>query len=234
MGFFDLSTGKLDRRPLPQQAFFPLAVDHDRNLALFSTRRAGAALCSPSGAPAPVAAIATPTSVLGGCFDGDSGRVILDGSGLIAWNPRTGTLSQLCPQGWYPQYDRHGDLWFCTEDGNLCRMRRDGSGFEVIAELSGVDPRGWGYAQPFVFSPDGRYGMARLTGKSPRTGQDLADAMAFCRHHNQPLDDHHRHHFHHAVCILDLDRHQVWCHDGYAHNLAWIAGDWADGPDTQT
>lgn len=226
LGHLDLTTGALERRPLSAEAFSPLAVDIDRGLALFSTRRAGAAVCDLSGAAAAKASLALSPYVDSGCFAGDEDTVVLGGQGLVAWNARTGAVTTLSPTGRYPQYDRQGDLWFCTEDGNLCRMRRDGSGFDVIVELCGVDPTGWGYAQPIVFSPDGRFGLARLTGKSPRTGRDLVDAEAFCRHHNQPFDDHHRHHFHHFFCILDLDRQEVWCHDGYAHNLAWVAGDW--------
>jgi hypothetical protein len=88
-------------------------------------------------------------------------------------------------------------------------------------------PPGLGHAQPVVFSPDGHYGLARLTGKTPLSVEELAEAEAFCRHHGQPLDHHNRHHFHHSSCILDLDRQEVWCHDGYAHNLAWVAGDWS-------
>ena len=103
-------------------------------------------------------------------------------------------------------------------------MRRDDSGFDVIVDLHGVDPRGWGDARPVVLSPDGRYGLARQTGKSPLRVEQLAEA--FWKRHNQPRDDHHRHPFHHSYCILDLDRREVWCHDGYAHNLAWVAGDW--------
>jgi hypothetical protein len=153
LGILDLSTGTLNQRPLPEEAFCPLAVDHDLGLALFSTRRGGAALCSLSGSPTPICAIATPGPVLGGCFDGDSDRVILDGSGLYGWNTRTGTLSRLCPQGRYPALDHHDDLWFCTEDGNLCRMRRDGSGFDVIVELCWPDHRGWAMPSPSSSAP---------------------------------------------------------------------------------
>jgi hypothetical protein len=148
------------------------------------------------------------------------------GSGLFGWNIRTGTPSRLCPRGRSPELDLRRDPWFCTRDGNLCRIRRDGSGFDVIAELCGPDPKGRGYAQPVVFGLDGRYALARLTGKTPSNDNELADAEAFCRQHNQPLDDHHRHHFHHSYCILDPARQKVWRTDGYAHNLAWVAGDW--------
>lgn len=226
LGVLDLSTGTLDQPPLPAEAFCPLAIDHDRGLVLFPTRRGGAAVCSLAGSPTPVASIATPRSVLGGCFDGDTGRVILGGSGLHGWNTRTGTLSQLCPQGRYPVLDREGDIWFALEDGILCRLRRDGSGHDAIASLTGLDPTGWGYAQPVVFSPDGRYGLVRLTGKTPLSAEELAKAEAFCKRHGQPFREFYRYSYRPVLCILDLDRQEAWCHDGYAHNLAWIAGDW--------
>lgn len=225
LGHLNLSTGALERRPLPAEAFSPLAVDVDRGLALFSTRRGGAALCSLAGDPTPVASTATPALVLGGCFDRDTDRVILGGPGLHGWNTRTGALSKLCHQGRYPMLDRQGHVWFMLEDGILCRLRTDG-GHDPIVTLTGLDPNGWGYAQPIVFSPDGRYGLARLTGKTQLTGQDLAEAEAFCKRHGQAFDEHHRHRYHHVLCILDLDRQDVWSSDGYAHNLAWVAGDW--------
>lgn len=226
LGVLDLSTGTLDQRPLPAEAFSPLAIDHDRGLVLFSTRRGGAAVCGLAGSPTPVASIATPRSVFGGCFDGDSGRVILGGSGLHGWNTRTGTLSRLCPKGSYPVLDRHGDVWFALEDGILCRLHADGR-TEAVVTLTGLDPTGWGHAQPVVFSPDSRYGLARLTGKTPLSAEELAEAEAFWSRHGQPFSDIYRHSYRHVLCILDLDRQECWCADGYAHNLAWVAGDWA-------
>lgn len=226
LGRLDLLTGELQRVLLPAEAFAPLAVNHEHRVALFSTRHAGAALCDLSGSGKALASIALPSFVQGGCFDRDSGRTVLGGKGLFGWNVRTGTISTLCHDGRYPKFDRQGDLWFCVEDGNLCRLRRDGRGFDVILELTGMDPRGWGYAQPIVFSPDGRYGVARLTGKTPLTGQDLAEAEEFCRRHGQTFSDFYRHRFHHFFCVLDLALQEVWCRDGYAHNLAWVEGDY--------
>jgi hypothetical protein len=225
LGRCDLQTGTLRRVPLPAEAFSPLAVDLDRNLALFTAGTGGAALCDLTGATSAVASVALPRSVLGGCFLPDGDRAILGGAGLVGWNLRTGTVSPLCAVGRYPKCDRNGDIWFCTEDGNLCRLRTDGSGYDVIVELNGVDPRGSGFAHPIVFSPDGRYGLARLTGKTPLTGKDLADAEAFCKRHGQPFSDRHRHRYDHVFCLLDFDTSEVWCHNGYAHNLAWVEGD---------
>ena len=74
LGVLDLQTGDLQERPLPPEAFVPLAVDHERGVALFSTRRAGAALCDLSGSAQPLASIFLPPFVAGGCFDHEGGQ----------------------------------------------------------------------------------------------------------------------------------------------------------------
>jgi hypothetical protein len=193
LGAFDLGTDRLRTLPLPDDVFFPLAIDHTRGVALFSARQAGAALCDLSGSTVALSSIRLPHFAMGGCFIDDGSKVILGGDGLYGWDLGSGSVSPLCKTGRYPVPDRNGDIWFCTEDGNLCRLRRDGSGFDTIVELAGVDPRGWGYSQPVVFSPDGRYGLARLTGKTALTGPELAEAEEFCRRHGQDFSDRHRH-----------------------------------------
>jgi hypothetical protein len=221
----DLETGRFQKEPLPAKAFAPLDVNKSKKTALFATRQGGAAIYDMNGSTTTIAAVDLPFHAMGGVIDLQGPRVVLGGNGLVGWNTETGRLSRLCERGSCPAIDASGGLWFSLTDGALARLQDGAIGFDVIVELSGLDTshdESGSFAQPVTFSPDGRYGLAVLTGKTELTGKDLEEAEAFCKRVGQPFAKFHRHRYHHYFCILDLNRQEVWCHEGYAHNVAWI------------
>lgn len=222
-----LEDGSFDKHLLPTEAFFPLDVNHRNSTALYETQD-GAAVYQLGGSVQTLASIRLPFHPIGGRFDADETKVVIGGNGLFGWHTDTGDLHRLCEIGMHPVFDRDGELWFSAKDGALGKLRGRDTGFEVVIELTGVDTHGvnsGSYAQPIVFSPDGRYGLARLTGRTKLSGKELEEAEAFCKKVNQPFSDLHSHKYHHYFCVLDLKVREVWCHEGYAHDLAWASRD---------
>jgi hypothetical protein len=225
IGRLSLETGLVERSELPTEAFYPMDVDLEGQRILYTTRRGGAAVLDVSGAIRTISELALPYHAIGGCFDLGGSRVLLGGKGLLGWDIATSQTVRLTEEGTDPALDESGAVWFSLSDGVLARLRPSSPSPEIIVQLSGLDTSDHSYAQPVVFSPDGRYGLARLTGRTPLTGYDLTQAEEFYRRTEQKMGDFERHSYHHYLCILDLQDQEVWCHEGYAHNLAWIAGD---------
>lgn len=220
----NLENGSIQRLLLPEGAFFPLALNSAFEQVLYSNRQ-GAAVYHLANEVSTVASIELSPCVQGGAFDTDERRVILGGNGLWGWDTVSGSSSRLCEHGVYPAIDGRGDVWFTLKDGALAKLNSRNGSFEVIVELLGLDTssgKGGSYAQPVVFSPDARYGLARLTGREKLTGKDLEEAEAFCNSVGQPFTETQQYRYEHYFCILDLELQQAWCSEGYAHNIAWL------------
>ncbi len=227
IAWLNLENRQMRKGLLPAEAFFPLGLNIKHSKALYSTRQ-GAAVYDLNGSIQAIATVDLPFQATGGTFDADAFRIILGGNGLFGWKTETGELSHLCERGSYPVIDDAGGVWFSLNDGALAKLRGGEASFEVIVELTEVDTssmKAGSYAQPLVLSPDGRYGLARLTGQTELAGKELQEAEAFCKSVDQPFSDFHRHQYHHYSCVLDLEVQEVWCHEGYAHNIAWVAVD---------
>ena len=230
----NLDTGTVSKQPLPKDAFFPLDVDFTTSRVLYNSR-GGAAVFDFGGEVQTIASIDLSQQVLRGFFDGVGQRVVFGGSGisgnegLTGWNLETGKCVRLSETGSCPQIDREGDIWFSFGEGALAKLKGNEAGFEAIVALTQLDTSGrssGSYAQPITFSPDGRYGVACLTGKKPLIGEKLKEAIEFAKglgRENSELD---KYSYHHYLCVLDLKTQEVWCHEGYTHNLAWVAGDY--------
>lgn len=220
----NLENGSMRKELLPEGSFMPLGVNRAQDRVLYGTRR-GAAVYDVGGTLRTVASVDLAVQVRGGVFDVDEQRVVLGGRGLLGWNTKTGKVSRLCEHGHYPAIDDDGGVWFSRNDGTLAKLGAEAGTFEAVVELTGIDVSdgsGGSYAQPMIFSPDGRYGLATLTGNTKLEGDELAEAEAFCNRVGQPFSDLHRHRYHHYFCVLDLELQEVWCSEGYAHNAAWI------------
>ena len=226
IGRLDLENGHLRKVSLPAEAFFPLDLNAQQNKVLYSTP-GGATIYDLRGPLHAIAAVDLPFHATGGAFDADDVRVILGGIGLVDWRPESGELRRLCERGSCPAIDKDGSVWFSVSDGALARLRGDETGYEVIVELAEFDisdGKDGSFAQPLVFSPDGRYGLAELTGRRELVGTELEEAEAFCKRVGQPFSDLHRYKHHHYFCVLDFLAQDAWCCEGYAQNTAWIAG----------
>ncbi|QEW25933.1 hypothetical protein RIdsm_01725 [Roseovarius indicus] len=223
----NLENGSIQRLQLPEGAFVPLALSGTCEKVLYSNRQ-GAAVYHLANEVSTLASIELSPWVLGGAFDTDERRIILGGDGLWGWDTVSGSTSRLCEHGKYPAIDGKGDVWFDLKDGVLAKLNSKNGSFEVIVELSGLDTSSGkcgSYAQPVVFSPDARYGLARLTGREKLTGKDLEEAKAFCNSVGQPFSETHQYRYEHYFCVLDLELQQAWCSEGYAHNIAWLNSD---------
>lgn len=223
----NVENGSFGKELLPEGAFVPLDVNRAHDKVLYS-KRGGAAVYDVRRAVKEIVSVDLSVQVRGGAFDTDEQRVVFGGDGLLGWNMETGSISRLCEHGSYPAIDATGGVWFSHKDGALAILTSEAGSFDVIVELSGLDAFGGNdgsYAQPVVFSPDGRYGLARLTGRTKLTGKELDEAEAFCKQVGQLFSERHQHRYHHYFCVLDLELHEVWCSEGYAHNVAWIAAE---------
>jgi hypothetical protein len=220
----DLANHSVRKELLPPDAFLPLDVDTSHAKILYSTRQ-GAVVFELSGTIKTVAKVDLSVYVLGGAFDIDEHRIILGGPKLLGWNTETGAISCLCQHGCYPAIDEGGGIWFSHTEGALAKLSGEAGRFDVIVELPGLDTSDsvhGSYAQPVSFSPDGRYGLVTLTGRTKLVGKDLEKAEAFCKHTGQPFSDIHQNRYHHYFCMLDLELKEVWCSEGHSHNMAWI------------
>ena len=225
IGRLDLENGNCQRHQLPEGAIFPLALGSTFDKVLYSNRN-GAAVYHFDREIQALASIELPHSVFGGAFDADERRVILGGNGIWGWDTTSGSTSRLCESGMYPVIDGGGDIWFALRDGALAKLNSTNCLYDVIVELSGLDTsssKTGSYAQPIVFSPDKRFGLARLTGREKLSGKDLEVAEAFCNSVAQPFSEFHRYRYEHYFCVLDLVLQQAWCSEGYAHNVAWLS-----------
>lgn len=221
----NLDTGNIERQPLPEEAFFPLALNVACDKVLYSSRHRGAAVYDLENEVSTLASAKVPSWVQGGTFDTDERRIILGGDGLWGWDTDSGSISRLCERGMYPAVDGGGGVWFSLKDGALAKLNSKDGSFEAIVELSGLDTSGGkegSFAQPFVFSPDALYGLARLTGRKKLVGKELEEADAFCKSVGQPFSEHHQYSYEHYLCLLDLEAQEVWCSEGYAHNINWL------------
>lgn len=220
-----IDSGNIEKQLLPENAFFPLALNAACDKVLYSCRQGGAAVYDLANEVSTLASVQVSSWAQGGTFDTDERRVILGGDGLWGWDTVSGSTSRLCEHGIYPAIDGSGDVWFTLRDGALAKLNSKNGCFEVIVELSGLDTnasKGGSYAQPVVFSPDARYGLARLTGREKLTGKDLEDAQEFCKSVGQPFAEFHQYRYEPHFCVLDLELQQAWCSEGYAHNIAWL------------
>ncbi len=223
----DIENGSTRKELLPQGTFIPLDVNRTQDRVLYSTLK-GAAVYDVKRALRTVTSVDLPVQVLGGVFDANEQRVVLAGQGLWGWNLRTGEIIRLCEHGSCPAIDGAGGMWFSLNGGTLAKLGAEAGSFDVIVELSGLntsDVTGGNYAQPVIFSPDARYGLATLTGSTELKGKELAEAEAFCKQVGQPFSEFHKHHYHHYLCVLDLELQEIWCSEGYTHNVAWIASE---------
>jgi hypothetical protein len=196
MARLDLESGRVQKTELPVDAHFPLAVNHTCNKALYSTAR-GVTLYDFSGAIRADATIEFPSHVLGGVFDQGGSRAVFGCNGIVGWHIETGEVSRLSNTGAYPTFDQNGGLWFAIQDGAIAKLRGHDTSFDVIVQLTGMDISDMSYAQPIVFSPDGRYGLARLTGRTRLVGQELTEAEDFAKRVGQRMSDSDRHRYHH-------------------------------------
>ncbi len=220
----DIENRTVRKEPLPTEAFAPLCVSSAQDQVLYSTRD-GAAVYDVRGAIKTVATVDLKFQVAGGVFDTADHRVVLGGSGLLGWNTDTGALSRLCAKGSYPAVDGTGGVWFSYNDGTLAKLNSEAGSFDVIVALSGLETSsayGGSYAQSVSFSPNARYALATLTGRTELIGKELGEAKAFSKQVGQPFSNFHRHRHHHFFCVLDLELQEVWCSEGFAHNAAWI------------
>lgn len=221
---FNVENGSSRKELLPEEAFAPLDVSRTHDRVLYSTRRGGAAVYDVRGTVKEIASVDLSVQVTGGAFDTCEQRVVLGGDGLLGWDTETGSISRLCEHGSCPAIDIAGGVWFSHNDGALAKLNSEAESFDVIVELSGLDTydrNDGSYAHPVVFSPDARYGLVSLTGRTKLIGKELEEAEAFCKMVGQPFSDSHRHRYHHYFCVLDLELQEVWCREGYAHNVAW-------------
>ena len=223
-----IDSGNIEKHLLPEEAFFPLALNVACDKVLYSSRQGGAAVYDLENEVSTLASAKVPSWVQGGTFDTDERRVILGGDGLWGWDTVSGSTSHLCEHGMHPAIDGSGSVWFTLRDGALAKLNSKDGSFEVIVELFGLDTnasKGGSYAQPVVFSPDARYGLARLTGREILTGKDIEATEALFRSVGEPLSEFHQYRYKPYFCLLDLELQQAWCSEGYAHNVTWLSSD---------
>lgn len=224
----NLRSQRVSKEQLPSNAFSPLDVSQAKDKVLYSTGK-GAAVYDVGGRLQTCAAVDLPFQPAGGVFDVDDHSVLLGGNGIFGWKTKTGEVSHLCDSGSHPAIDGDGDVWFSLRDGALAKLHGNEARSSIIVELAGMDTtsaKGGSYAMSANFSPDGRFCLATLTGKTDLPPKELEDAEAFCVKVGQPFSDTFRYNYHHYFCVLDLGKREVWCHEGFAHNVAWIERDY--------
>lgn len=227
IGQIDLRDGSIALQLLPDEAFYPFAVHPGLGRVVFSARFGGAVLIGFDGRTIATTSPAGLGDLRGATFIGADGGIVIGGKGLYLWRPHHDHVDRLTDGGNQPVWRGGTDLWFNRSDGAIARFDLRERQVHPVAALDGLDLDQTGFGAPVVFSPDGRIALARLAGRRLHTDAELQRMRQIYGRAATPFPETARYCHELYLCVCDLDERAIWWHQGYAHHVALVEGEFA-------
>ncbi len=200
-------------RPICRDAYKPLAFSRQRREFVFSGAEGIYIVGLKGERRATLSLDAGPTGH-GAAFDpSGAGRVVLGGDGLYLWDLAAGSCRQLVRQARHPVWSHDGrGIWFRESSSDLYYYNLAEDRVEkVLATRSHRYPEVWA-ARPAQQSVCGRYLALSLQTKKLKGISRKANAAGTQERVYQQDQ---------AICILDLERRELWRREGFFNQFCW-------------
>ncbi len=205
MGFFDLNGKGSLLVNLPKDAFSPLAVDEEREQALFHGAEGYQLLDFHGSRKARLSGSDLPEG-RGASFHPVQPIVALGGGKIMLWHLKQNRFETLHKCGVCPVWFQDGRRLFFRESSSDLMLWDGNGGVTRMLDVAGAHYRELHYAECPVQSPCGRYvavGLCRrVRVEQPQAGEE-------------PFLDYH------SLAVLDFEEQQVWQRAGRARNVVW-------------
>ncbi|WP_269525337.1 TolB family protein [Coraliomargarita parva] len=202
-------------RPLCRDAYKPLAFSRQRREMVFAGAE-GIHVVGLKGERRVSLTRESRPEGYGASFDPQGGgRVALGGAGIWIWDYEAGSLDRLSVVGRHPVWSQDGrGIWYGECSSDLFRYDTGSGQIEKILGIRQNRQTETWHARPVRQSPCGRYLAMSLTAKRLKGVTRQAGGMA---------EREHVYVHHHALCILDLERRELWRREGaFVNQVRWV------------
>jgi len=201
-------------RPICQDAYHPLDFSQQRKELLFVGAE-GVYIVGLRGERLAEFKDVERPSGRGGCFDpSGSSTVAIGGNGLHLWDTYSGECRRLRRQGQYPVWcGNRNALYFSESSSDLFEYDLSSDLSKPLVQVLKSHSKEVSFASSVRLSQNGRYLALSLTGRRLK-GVMHSKVDAGGREHvyaNQ-----------HELCVLDVERKEIWRREGFFKNLCWI------------
>jgi len=228
LALIGLDSGDMARRPLPDTVFHPEGICFEREQVVFGGTTGGTYLVGLDGHVLRSAKVPRRRPTMGASFNPRTGHIAVGGHGIYTWDPSNGSTQKVHRKGQYPTWSVDGQhIWFNKSDSDVWRLDVSTGRAERIVALTGGMKPSRGYGHPIIQTADGRYLLARLTGKRripPSSFPEIQVGGLEDGAIEVSLD---YHDYFHCFCTIDTQEQRVWHAPGYLNDVAWVSSRYA-------